>query len=61
MKKHVCIICGYVYDGAMPFEELPGDYVCPICGVQKDKFAVLTHDFKEAFLKIKERTQTFWP
>jgi len=52
MKEHVCIICGYVYDGALPFEELSDDYVCPICGVQKNKFEVLTHDFKEAFLKI---------
>ena len=52
MKKHVCIICGYVYDGALPFDELPDDYVCPICGVGKNKFEVITHDFKEAFLKI---------
>jgi len=52
MKKQACIICGYVYDGALPFDELPNDYVCPICGVTKNKFAVITHDFKEAFLKI---------
>jgi len=50
--KHVCIICGYVYDGALPFGELPDDYVCPICGVTKNKFEVITHNFKEAFLKI---------
>ena len=52
MNKHVCIICGYVYDGALPFDELPGDYACPICGVTKTKFTIVTHDFKEAFLKI---------
>ena len=52
MKKHVCIICGYVYDGALPFDELPDDHACPICGVSKDKFKIITHDFKEAFLKI---------
>ena len=52
MEKHVCIICGYVYDGAFPFHELSDDYVCPICGVAKNKFRVITHDFKEAFLKI---------
>jgi len=52
MSKHVCIICGYAYDGALSFDELPSDYVCPICGVNKDKFDVLAHDFKEAFLKI---------
>jgi len=49
MKKHVCDLCGYVYDpavgdpvsGAKPgtaFEDLPPDWVCPMCGVGKDKF-----------------------
>ena len=52
MKKNVCIICGYVYDGALSFDELPEDYVCPICGVGKTKFEIITHEFKEAFLKI---------
>lgn len=33
-----CSICGYVYDGDIPFEELPDDYVCPICGMPKSKF-----------------------
>lgn len=52
MKKYVCIICGYVYDpaagdpdnGIAPgtaFEDLPADWVCPLCGVGKE-------DFKEA-------------
>ena len=27
MKKFVCSICGYVYEG----EELPEDFVCPLC------------------------------
>lgn len=40
MKKYqwVCKVCGYVYDGAVPFEELPDDYVCPVCGVGKADF-----------------------
>jgi len=49
MKKHVCDLCGYVYDpaegdsagGAKPgtaFENLPSDWVCPMCGASKDKF-----------------------
>ncbi len=37
-KKWVCTVCGYVYDGEIPFEELPDDYVCPLCGVGKDMF-----------------------
>lgn len=49
MKRYVCSVCGYVYDpeqgdperGVLPgtaFEDLPEDWVCPICGASKDKF-----------------------
>lgn len=38
MKKYVCTVCGYVYDGDEKWEDLPNDYVCPICGVPKDMF-----------------------
>ena len=34
----VCTVCGYEYDGEIPFEELPEDWVCPLCGVGKDMF-----------------------
>ena len=34
MKKYVCVVCGYVYEG----EELPEDYECPLCGVGPDQF-----------------------
>lgn len=37
-EKWVCEVCGYEYDGETPFEELPDDYVCPLCGVGKDQF-----------------------
>ncbi len=37
-KKWVCTVCGYVYDGDVPFEDLPDDYICPLCGVGKDLF-----------------------
>ncbi len=37
-EKYVCSICGYVYDGDIPFEELPEDYTCPICGQPKSVF-----------------------
>ncbi len=36
--KYVCSVCGYIYDGDMPFEQLPDDYTCPLCGVGKDMF-----------------------
>lgn len=51
MKKYICQVCGYVYDpadgdednGIAPgtsFEDLPEDWVCPLCGVGKDQFEV---------------------
>lgn len=50
MKKYVCNICGYIYDPAVgdpdsgiapgtAFEDIPADWVCPVCGVGKDDFS----------------------
>jgi rubredoxin len=50
MKKYVCGACGYVYDeekgapemGVAPgtkWEDVPEDFVCPLCGVGKDMFS----------------------
>jgi len=47
--KWRCMVCGYIYDpevgdpdggvpGGTSFEELPEDWVCPICGASKDLF-----------------------
>jgi len=36
--KYVCSICKYEYDGEIPFEDLPDDYVCPICKKPKSFF-----------------------
>ena len=39
--KYVCQIGGYVYDDAkekVPFEELPDDWKCPLCGAAKSDF-----------------------
>lgn len=36
--KWICTVCGYVYDGETPFEELPDDWVCPLCGEPKSVF-----------------------
>lgn len=47
--KYVCTNCGYIYDpdaGDMaggilpgtPFEELPEDWICPVCYVGKEQF-----------------------
>ena len=50
MKKYECNICGYVYDplkgdienGIQPgtaFEDIPADWVCPLCSVGKEDFS----------------------
>ena len=50
MKKYVCDVCGWEYDPAVgdsengiepgtAFEDLPEDWVCPLCGVGKDQFS----------------------
>ncbi|NMB17360.1 MAG: rubredoxin [Firmicutes bacterium] len=42
MNAWECTLCGYVYvpeeEGGIPFEELPDDWVCPLCGADKDAF-----------------------
>ena len=35
---YICTVCGYIYDGEVPFENLPEDYVCPICLKPKSAF-----------------------
>ena len=48
--KYVCTVCGYVYDeeagdpdrnipAGTKWEDVPEDYLCPLCGVGKDMFA----------------------
>lgn len=41
MAKYVCTVCQWVYNEeaeGVKFADLPDDYVCPICGVEKDMF-----------------------
>ena len=33
-----CKTCGFEYKGTVPFEDLPSDWVCPICGEPKSNF-----------------------
>lgn len=42
MSKWICSICGYVYDEkkeGKPFQQLPEDWVCPLCGADKNMFS----------------------
>ena len=49
MKKYECGPCGHLYDPAegdssasvkpgTAFDDLPSDWVCPVCGAAKDQF-----------------------
>lgn len=49
MDSYVCVLCGWTYDPAVgdpdngvepgtKFEDLPGDFACPLCGAGKDQF-----------------------
>ena len=52
MRKYQCIVCGYIYDeaagdpehGIAPgtrWEDIPGDWCCPDCGVAKSDFEMM--------------------
>ena len=47
--KYICTVCDYIYDPSMrdpesgidartEFEDIPDDWVCPLCGVGKEDF-----------------------
>ncbi len=49
VNKYECTVCGYIYDPAKgdpdggiepgtAFEDIPDDWVCPVCGVGKEDF-----------------------
>jgi rubredoxin len=49
MAKWECLVCGWIYDeekgdpdsGVEPgtkFEDIPDDWVCPMCGASKEDF-----------------------
>ena len=50
MKQYICNVCGYIYDpevgdpdngvaAGTAWEDVPADWVCPLCGVGKDDFS----------------------
>ncbi len=64
MEKFVCP-CGYVYDPELgdpdsgiapgtPWEEVPEDWVCPICGLGKDAFEA---EYRGAGVKTTQRAR----
>ena len=54
MTKYVCELCGYEYDPRLgdpdngveagtEFEDISGDWVCPLCGAGKDDFEAVVN------------------
>ena len=39
MNKFVCNVCGYVHETELEFDNIPDDFVCPVCGVSKSDFS----------------------
>ncbi|MCJ7752067.1 MAG: rubredoxin [Armatimonadetes bacterium] len=55
MSKWQCTACSYVYDpqagdpengvpAGTPWEQVPEDWVCPVCGVPKDMFEEIAEE-----------------
>ncbi|HHU70769.1 MAG TPA: rubredoxin [Clostridiales bacterium] len=51
MRKFICSICGYIYDevkgipesgiaAGTRWEEIPSDWLCPLCGASKAEFTI---------------------
>ena len=56
MVVYVCELCGYEYrpvlgdvengiDEGTDFEDLPADWVCPLCGASKEDFEKVGSDY----------------
>jgi len=54
-KRHLCVICGFIYDekegwpedGIAPgtrWEDVPEDWFCPDCGATKEDFEMVVID-----------------
>jgi rubredoxin len=52
MKKYKCRVCGHIYDPnegdkkgnikpGTPFEDVPNNWKCPVCGVGKGEYEPL--------------------
>ena len=53
--KYKCKVCGYIYDpsegdpefqvaAGTPWDQLPEDWICPVCGAPKEQFTPLEEE-----------------
>ena len=56
MDKYECLMCGWIYDPekgdpdggikpGTPFEKIPDNWMCPLCGVTKEDFVKVEKEF----------------
>ena len=53
--KYQCTICGYVYDDekeSVPFDELPNEWRCPLCGALKSDFKKISDSKDDTLAKV---------
>ena len=63
MDKYICKVCATIYDPELgdsedkipqgtPFENLPANWSCPVCGSPKDRFEILPpEEYEKIFNK----------
>lgn len=62
MDKYICKVCATIYDpnlgdpednipAGTPFEKLPQNWICPVCGSGKDKYEFLSQERYEKILR----------
>lgn len=66
MNKYLCRICATIYDPDLgdeeygvlpgtPFEELPDDWTCEVCGSPKSSFEVLSPEKYEQLISKRKK------
>lgn len=64
MEKYICTVCATIYDPALgipedeilpgtPFEDIPSDWACTVCGSPKSKYIVLPEEEYQRLLNKK--------
>lgn len=64
MDKYICTVCAIIYDPTIgipedgiapgtPFEKIPQDWVCTVCGSPKNKYVVLPEEKYQKIINQK--------
>lgn len=64
MDKYICTVCATIYDPTLgipedeispgtPFEKIPQDWMCTVCGSPKDKYILLSEEDYQRLLNEK--------